>query len=127
MSQKGKILIVEDNDFVRMQIVRFLQNDGYETIEGTDGEKALEQIDTSIDVAIVDIRMEPIDGFDFIKAIRADDYSTPVILVTGDQSPELLSDASRLGVAAVLMKPVQKDRLLKTVERTIEIQARKQG
>jgi DNA-binding NarL/FixJ family response regulator len=56
-----------------------------------------------------------------MRALVAEDNKTPVILVTGDQSPELLSDASRLGVAAVLMKPVQRDRLVKTVQRTLRV------
>jgi len=116
-----KILVVEDNDFVRMQIVKFLSDDGYETVEGTDGQEALEIMSDEIDLAIVDVRMEPIDGFEFIRALRAEDNNTPVVLVTGDQNPELLSDASKLGVAAVLMKPVQKERLVKTIERTLRV------
>ncbi|HRQ61391.1 MAG TPA: response regulator [Alphaproteobacteria bacterium] len=124
-SNPKKILIVEDNNFVRMQIVKFLQAEGFETVEGMNGDEALQKMDSSIDLAIVDVRMEPINGFEFIKVIRADEYKTPVILVTGDQDPELLSDASRMGVAAVLMKPVQRERLIKTVVRTIETLARK--
>lgn len=125
MTDAKKILIVEDNNFVRMQIVKFLQAEGFETVEGVNGDDALQKIDASVVLAIVDVRMEPINGFEFIKVIRADDYETPVILVTGDQDPELLSDASRAGVAAVLMKPVQRDRLVKTVVRTIQASARK--
>jgi CheY-like chemotaxis protein len=125
MSEPKKILIVEDNNFVRMQIVKFLQAEGFETVEGMNGDEALQKMDSSIDLAIVDVRMEPINGFEFIKVIRADEYKTPVILVTGDQDPELLSDASRMGVAAVLMKPVQRERLVKTVVRTIETHTRK--
>lgn len=125
MSETKKILVVEDNNFVRMQIVKFLQAEGFETVEGMNGDEAIQKMDSSIDLAIVDVRMEPINGFEFIKVIRADDYKTPVILVTGDQDPELLSDASRMGVAAVLMKPVQRERLIKTVVRTIETQSRK--
>lgn len=117
-------MIVEDNDFVRMQIVKFLQAEGYETIEGTDGEQAIELLDSSVAMAIVDVRMEPINGFEFIRMTRADGFEIPIVLVTGDQNPELLNDASKLGVAAVLMKPVQRDRLIKTVERTIKAQAR---
>lgn len=124
MSEKQKILVVEDNDFVRMQIVKFLNDSEYETVESTDGDDALQKLGADIDMAIVDIRMEPKDGFEFIRSIRGRDISTPVILVTGDQDPELLSEASKLGVAAVLMKPVQRDRLVKTVERTIAMAAR---
>ncbi len=116
-----KILVVEDNDFVRMQIVKFLNEDGFETVEGKDGQAALEIMNDDVCLAIVDVRMEPIDGFEFIRVLQAEDNPTPVILVTGDQNPELLSDASRLGVAAVLMKPVQRDRLTKTVQRILRV------
>ncbi len=124
MSDKHKILVVEDNDFVRMQIVRFLQEAGYETIECGDGQEALNTITDDIAVAIVDVRMEPLDGFEFLRSIRGSDVDTPVILVTGDQNPDLLNEAGKWGVGAVLMKPVQRERLIKTVERTIKMKER---
>ena len=123
MSEKYKIMVVEDNDFVRMQIVKFLTEAEYETIECTDGQEALDTITDDIDVAIVDVRMEPLDGFEFLRSIRGSSVDTPVILVTGDDNPDLLNEA-KWGVGAVLMKPVQRERLLKTVERTIQIRAR---
>ena len=127
MTSQTRILVVEDNDFVRMQIVKFLQDaEGaeYEVVEASDGKQALEMIDNDIDLAIVDVRMEPIDGFEFIRHIRSEGNKTPVILVTGDNNPDILSEASKWDVGAVLMKPVQKDRLIKTVSRTLQIQAR---
>jgi len=116
------ILVVEDNDFVRMQIVSYLKENSYQTLEAADGDAALGMIaaNDNIALAIVDIRMEPMGGFEFIKTIRGQDIETPVILVTGDQTPDILERAGKLGVAAVLMKPVEKDRLLKTVTKTIE-------
>ena len=120
MTDQSKILVVEDNDFVRMQIVKFLQEEGYEIIESTDGQDALDKMTDDIAIAIVDVRMEPIDGFEFVKALRSDDIDTPVILVTGDQNPDLLAEAGKWNIAAVLMKPVQRDRLVKTVSRTLQ-------
>lgn len=116
----GKVLVVEDNDFVRMQIVRYLSDAGFETIEAAEGRKAMELIDKTFNLAVVDVRMEPVDGFEFIKAIRAKGLNLPVFLVTGDQNPDLLSEANRLGVNVVLMKPVQKDRLVKMAARAIQ-------
>ncbi len=124
MSAKERILVVEDNDFVRMQIVKFLSDEGYEVIEASDGQAAIDTMSKEIDLAIVDVRMEPIDGFEFIRNIRGDGNDAPVILVTGDSNPDLLSEASKWDVGAVLMKPVQKDRLIKTVSRTLQIKAR---
>ena len=120
MSQEHKILVVEDNDFVRMQICRFLNDSGYKTTECTDGEEALEAVQgENFHLSIVDVRMEPVNGFEFIRSIRGDDVEIPVILVTGDDNPDLLNEASKLDVAAVLKKPVQKDRLIKIVSRTL--------
>jgi DNA-binding NtrC family response regulator len=64
--------------------------------------------------------MEPIDGFEFIRALRSGGVETPVILVTGDQNPDLLAEAGKWNIAAVLMKPVQRDRLVRTVSRTLQ-------
>lgn len=127
MTTQTRILVVEDNDFVRMQIVKFLQDDEtaeYEIVEASDGQAALDIMDDTFSMAIVDVRMEPIDGFEFIRHIRGDGHDAPVILVTGDNNPDLLSEAGKWNVSAVLMKPVQRDRLVKTVSRTLQIKSR---
>ncbi len=121
MEDNQKVLVVEDNDFVRMQICKFLTDEGFDILESTDGQQALDVINSDVALAIVDVRMEPIDGFEFIKRLRANSNKTPVILVTGDDNPDLLSEASRLGVGALLKKPVQKDRLIKMAERTLQM------
>jgi DNA-binding NtrC family response regulator len=102
-----------------------------EIIESSHAHDALDQVKVAhkakapIALAIVDVRMEPVDGFDFIKSIRGLDMDTPVILVTGDSNPDLLEKAGTWGVNAVMIKPVQKERLIKTVERTIEAYKRR--
>jgi len=72
-------------------------------------------------LAIVDVRMAPIDGFEFLRVLRGSGNNTPVILVTGDSNPDLLSEANKFGVAAVMMKPVQRDRLIQTIARTLKV------
>lgn len=122
MTGKSRVLVVEDNDFVRMQLVRFLTDEGYEVVESSDGQDALRSIAEDIDAAIVDVRMEPVDGFEFVRTIRSAGLSVPVILVTGDDNPDLLSESAKLGIGAVLRKPVQKERLIKTVSRTLQVE-----
>lgn len=122
MSENKIILVVEDNDFVRMQIVKFLTDAGYSTVEATEGDDALSKIASQhIDLAIVDLRMEPVDGFEFIRAMRGKNIKIPVILATGDDSPDILEQANTWNVGSVLIKPIEKDRLVKTVERTFKI------
>lgn len=121
MPERRKVLVVEDNDFVRMQIVSHLKGAGYDLYEATDGDGALTRLDNDadMDLAIVDVRMDPMGGFEFMKILRDNDNKMPVILVTGDDTADLLEQAGKYGVAAVLMKPVEKERLVRTVERTL--------
>ncbi len=120
MTSPATILVAEDNDFVRMQLVRFLDEGGYRVEEAKDGTEAVEILKSrSIDVMILDIRMEPMDGFELIKVAQTLGKICPIILVTGDHNPDLLSESARLHVQAVLMKPVQKDRLLNMVSRAL--------
>lgn len=119
MPQGEKILIVEDNDFVRMQVVSYLTDAGYNVVEAINGQAGLTMISSDLSLIILDVRMAPIDGFEFIKAVRGRNPTLPLILVTGDQNPDLLNEASKWNVSAVLMKPVQKDRLISMAERAI--------
>ena len=119
-----KILVVEDNDFIRMQIAAFLSEAGYEIAESSDGSQALKMVSDDIALVVADIRMEPMGGFEFLKIMRSEGQKIPVILVTGDDAPDLLSDATKLGVAAVLKKPVNKERLMKTISRTLGTEKR---
>jgi CheY-like chemotaxis protein len=115
------ILIAEDNAFVRMQIAKFLRDGGYQVVEVDNGEAALSMLEEhDFGLAMVDVRMEPVDGFEFVRTIRGLDVTMPVVLVTGDSTPDLLEQANKWGVSAVLIKPVQKERLMKTVEKTIQ-------
>lgn len=120
MTTTHTILVVEDNDFVRLQIVTFLKGAGYNTLEARDGDAALDVFDKEVALAIVDVRMEPVGGFAFISAVRENGYKTPVILITGDQDSDLLERASKHGVSVVLLKPVEKERLITSVARLIE-------
>jgi len=120
MSSSRTILVVEDNDFVRMQIVSFLKGAGFATVEATDGDSALDVLNDEISLAVVDVRMEPMGGFDFIEIMHERGCKIPVVLVTGDQDSDLLERANKHGVGVVLLKPVQKERLISTVTRLIE-------
>jgi len=119
MSSK-KILVVEDNAFIRMQLVRILEDAGYETVEAEEGQDAETKLSPEVVLAVVDVMMEPVGGLGFAKYLQSEGYEKlPVILITGDNKPDLLSQAQALGVSGMLIKPVQKERLLKMTERVL--------
>jgi CheY-like chemotaxis protein len=118
-SKLKRILVVEDNDFIRTQVATYLKAESYEVVEAADGNEALEKLDKTVNLAIVDVRMEPMGGFDFINIIQGSGYTIPVVLVTGDQNSDLLERAGQYKVSSVLLKPVKKERLLTMVSRLL--------
>lgn len=120
MNDNKKILVVDDNDFIRMQIGTFLKSAGYDVFDASDGQAAQGVLSANPHLIIVDVMMEPVGGFAFIRAIRNQGVEVPVILVTGDQNNDLLEQSNKLGVASVLIKPVKKDRLLSMVQRILQ-------
>ncbi|MCL4679046.1 MAG: response regulator [Alphaproteobacteria bacterium] len=119
MDKSPKILVVEDNDFVRMQLARFLEEEGFETALSRDGEEAIRAMDDDIGLAVVDLRMQPMDGMEFIRCLKAMDRHVPVIVVTGYDTGGLQREPVMWGVGAILQKPVSRETLVETVTRVL--------
>ena len=115
------ILIAEDNDISRDMMSALLRTRGYNIIGVTDGQKAIDTVRLeNIDLALVDINMEPKGGFSFVEYLVAQGKDIPVVIVTGDESSDILMKASALGVAQVIQKPLEPNRLIETVRRILK-------
>lgn len=79
-----KVLVLEDEDNIRSFVVINLKRAGYETIEAASGEEALEQLrrNQDIRVAILDIMLPDMDGFEVCRRIRAGNSKIGVIMLT---------------------------------------------
>jgi guanine deaminase len=114
------VLIAEDNEVSREMMAGILRAQGYKVIGAIDGESAIKVItDRSVDLALVDINMAPKGGFEFVRYLLAKGSKLPVVIVTGDESADMLMEASALGVAQIIQKPVDPRRLIQTVERIL--------
>lgn len=110
------ILIAEDNKVSRDMMAGLLATQGYKTVPASDGDEAIEVIGKQdIDLALVDINMAPTGGFEFVKHLVVKGIDIPVVVVTGDDSTDMLVEATGLGVRRVLQKPIDPKRLLDTV------------
>ena len=68
-----KILIAEDEEFLRSILATKLKASGHEIIEAVDGEDALVKLkETKVDMVLLDLMMPKVNGFDVLKAIRED-------------------------------------------------------
>lgn len=110
------ILIAEDNQVSREMMAKILGSKGFHIWHAQDGDEAIEVIKKEpVDLAIVDINMAPTGGFEFMKFLVVQGNDVPVVIVTADDSSDLLMEASALGVGRVLQKPVPPQRLIDTV------------
>ena len=79
-----KVLILEDEENIRSFVVINLQRAGYETIEAGSGFEALEKLkeNPDVDVAVLDIMLPDIDGFEVCRRIRASNKRMGIIMLT---------------------------------------------
>ena len=107
------VLIVDDDKNIRKLMKAVLERAGYNVYTAEDGQVALELIDgVKIDVAIVDIMMPNMDGYEFTKTLRQGNADLPVIMVSAKQLPEDRKKGFLVGIDDYMVKPVDSEELL---------------
>lgn len=81
---KRKVLVLEDEESIRSFLVLNMKRGGYEVIEAETGEQALEKYHENPDiaVAILDVMLPGIDGYEVCRTMRAEGYQAGVIMLT---------------------------------------------
>lgn len=117
-----KILIVDDEEPVRKVIRLQLSGTRYEILEAEDGEQAIQILNDNtllVELIICDVRMPKLNGVEAVAYFRREYPKTPVIVLTGYPDVNLGVEFMREGVADYLVKPVEKETLLKAVDKAI--------
>jgi len=102
-----KILVVEDEFFLRTILEKKLQAEGFETVVATDGQEALEKIvSEKPDLILLDIILPKKNGFEVLEEIKRDPYlaQIPVIVVSNLGQEIDIERAKKLGVNDYLIK-----------------------
>lgn len=121
-----KVLVVEDNLHFRNLVRSILGAIGVPTIEeARDGAEAIEVLNSfDADLAIVDWKMDGVDGIECVRRIRAggaeSNRDLPMIMVTGYTEPGLLREARDAGVDDVLAKPISAKSLMSRIMSVME-------
>ena len=117
----GTILLVEDEDAVRVFSARALRNKGYQVLEAKNGEAALQQIETngaSIDLLITDVVMPQMDGPTLARHVRKLRPEMRVIFISG-YAEDRLGEIDGVEVAHFLPKPFSLKQLASKVKEVI--------
>jgi DNA-binding NtrC family response regulator len=122
----GRVLVVEDEENVRRTVGLALRQGGYEVIEVTDGEQAIQTVlkeTRGVDAIICDLGLPKLNGNEVIAFIRARLPSVPVIVLTGQADVKGAAALFKQGVVDYLVKPAQAQTLLDSVRRAMNEQA----
>ncbi|HEY6572674.1 MAG TPA: ATP-binding protein, partial [Candidatus Eisenbacteria bacterium] len=119
--RKARILVVDDEDQV-VQIFRdLLTQQGYEVVSCDNGDDAITTVTTGrFDLVLTDINLPGVDGLEVVRAAKAADKDTVVILITGYASTTTAIDALRQGAYDYITKPFDLWETAKAIERGIE-------
>ncbi|MBO21670.1 MAG: sigma-54-dependent Fis family transcriptional regulator [Rhodospirillaceae bacterium] len=117
------ILIVDDEDDIRLLISGVLGDEGYETRDASNAEQAIEQIAARRpSLVVLDIWLEDssLDGMELLHLIRREHPNVPVVMISGHGSVETAVQAIKVGAYDYIEKPFKTDRLITIISRAIE-------
>jgi len=118
MREKMKVMVVEDDAIIGMDIEHRVRRLGYEVTGVADNaEEAVElAADTKPDIALMDIRLRgDIDGIDTARMLK-EQFSLPVIFITAYSDLKMRSRALDLNPAGYIVKPIREVELKNTLE-----------
>jgi putative two-component system response regulator len=112
-----QILVVDDNDINLLLIEKILQMEGYQVTLANSGQEAMKHICDHFDLAILDVMMPDMDGFELCRNLRKSDTNAgiPVILLTALSGENERKLAKTAGANAILSKPFDMESFKKRV------------
>jgi len=114
---KKKILLVDDDKFIRDTFVERLRNNKYEVSSAKDGKEAIEKIsNNNFDVVITDIKMPKVNGIEVLKFSKKNKPKTKVIMMSAYVPQEVVSEVMELGADEY----IEKSSFLKEITRRLD-------
>ncbi len=107
MSDKSRILIVDDDEVVRRSYLRSLERISRNVEAASDGEEALQTMEQNpFDVVLLDLRMPGQDGLSVLRTIKQKWPESEVVIITGYPTVDSAKEAMKLGAYDYVAKPV---------------------
>lgn len=124
-SKNLSILIIDDSKFIRVVVRKMLKGIGvkniFEAANGTDG--LMTVMDEKLDLILCDLSMEPVNGFEFVAALRDHENRSlrnlPVLILTVHDEVDFIAQAKEMGIDGYLLKPISAVRLKERIEETL--------
>jgi len=123
MSEKKRILIVDDSGYMRQVIRRHLESKGFEVIgEATDGSEVVEMATTlQPDLITMDLSMKNLGGIEATKLVKQAVPTAKVIVVSALGESRFIKEAVAAGAHDFIIKPFTEDRLISSVKSALKM------
>ncbi|MDR8390392.1 sigma-54 dependent transcriptional regulator [Aliifodinibius sp. S!AR15-10] len=116
-----QILVTDDEKSIRSSLRDILEFEGYTIFEAESGTETLQKVkEKRIDLILLDIKMQGMDGMEVLKSIRDEGHEFPVIMISGHGNIEIAVKATKLGAFDFIEKPPDLNRLLVSVRNAID-------
>ncbi|MBD3315717.1 MAG: response regulator [Chitinivibrionales bacterium] len=107
MSEKMRVLVVDDEESIRQSLQEILEDEGYEFIGTGTAVGASELIATGVDLVLLDIKLGEDDGIEVLQTIKTEYPAVPVIMISGHGTVALTAEAFRRGAHEFMEKPLR--------------------
>lgn len=115
--KKLKILIVDDEDGLRLSMAGIIEMEGHEVFDADSGLNAIELAKQHrFDVAFLDIKMPGINGVETFKQIKKINPATTVVMMTAYAVQHLIKEALDEGAYACISKPFDMEKIMETIK-----------
>lgn len=109
---KNKVLIVDDQNGIRILLVEVFSSEGYETFQASNGKQALDIVKNHApDIVLLDMKIPGMDGLEILKHIKNIDSEIKVIMMTAYGELDMIKEATELGALMHFTKPFDIDEL----------------
>lgn len=113
---KRKLLIVDDQNGIRVLLVEVFSSEGYETFQASNGKTALEIVDEQVpDLVLLDMKIPGMDGLEILKRIKQKHENIKVIMMTAYGELDMINEAKETGALMHFTKPFDIDELRQVV------------
>jgi len=120
--KRTNILVIEDEEMVRVILEQLLTQSGHNVFKASSGEEGLKMFHKGgIDIVFTDLGMPGMSGWEVAKSVKTKDSTIPVVLITGWGVQVGDEEVKRSGVDLVISKPFKFDQVLNIVAEALEI------
>ena len=119
-----KVMVIDDKEFHRKQIIQILESEGYEIIaaasNGAEALKLYESLAADLDLITTDLDMPKLDGYALLYELSHKKPKAKIVFISEETTKGVLSDLLKMGAADYILKPIQRGTILEQIKAVLQ-------